>query len=103
MRDIIKKLPKRRGFGKNRSRTVNPRKEHAIPVSVFLVAARFEAGSVVTPKALAERGIIRARGSHVPPIKIVGKDSIDKKLSFKGISVSASVREVIEKAGGSIE
>jgi len=103
LRDIIKKLPKRRGFGKNRGRTVNARVETSIPVSVSLIAARFKDGDVVSPKALREKGIIRARGPLFPPIKIVGKNSIDKKLSIERMTASISARAVIEKAGGSIK
>lgn len=101
LRDIIKKLPKRRGYGKNRGRTVNASTKAAIPVSVTVLNERFENGAEVTPKILKEKGILKERGPLFPPIKIVG-GKLDKKLSIKGCDVSAFAREAIEKAGGTI-
>lgn len=101
LRDIIKKLPKRRGFGKNRGRTVNPYREDAIPVSLSRLSVLFKDGAEVTPEILKEQGVIRARGPLFPPVKIMGGD-VDKKLTIKGCTVSASARAAIEKAGGSI-
>jgi len=72
MRDIIKKLPKRRGYGKNRGRTVNPSRKDAIPVSLSVVAKIFADGAEITPKALKEKMVIRARGPLFPPVKIMG-------------------------------
>ena len=98
-RDIIKKLPKRRGYGKNRGRTVNSTLPDAVALSLTRVEALFESGVEVSPKTLVERGIIGARSHR--PVKIVG-GTLTKKFSFKDITVSASARAAIEKAGGSI-
>lgn len=102
LRDIIKKLPKRRGFGKNRGRTVNPSRKDAVPVSLALVAKTFPDGAEISPKILKEKGVIKERGPLFPPIKIMGGIKIDKKLFFKGCLVSATARTAIEKAGGTI-
>ncbi|KKW19187.1 MAG: 50S ribosomal protein L15 [Parcubacteria group bacterium GW2011_GWA2_51_10] len=102
MRDIIKKLPKRRGFGKNRGRTVNPSRKRAVPVSLIALISNFENGSEITPKALSLKGVLNERGPLFPPVKIVGGEMIDKKFSLKGVLVSSSARAAIEKAGGSI-
>jgi len=101
LRDIIKKLPKRRGYGKNRGRTVNPSRKDAIPVSLSVVAKIFADGAEITPTALKEKMVIRARGPLFPPVKIMGVGT-DKKLHFKGCTVSASARAAIEKAGGTV-
>lgn len=103
LRDIIKKLPKRRGFGKNRGRTVNPSRKNAVPVPLSLISKLFADGSIISPKILKERGIINERGPLFPPIKIMGGADLDKKLNFKGCSVSVSARAAIEKAGGSVQ
>lgn len=103
MRDIIKKLPKRRGYGKNRGRTVNPSRKEAVPVSLARVVAVFPDGAEITPKILKEKGIIRERGPLFPPIKIMGGADVNKKLSFKGCVVSGTARALIEKAGGSVQ
>lgn len=103
MRDIIKKLPKRRGFGKNRGRTVNPRRARAVPVSLLALISNFDSGSEITPKILNERGVIRERGPLFPPIKIVGSGQIDRVFTIKGCHASASARSAVEKAGGTID
>ncbi len=98
-RDIIKKLPKRRGYGKNRGRTVDGTKLDAVAVSLERLSDVFEAGSDVNVKTLIEKGVLHAR--HLQPVKIVGGGELSKKLTVTGIPVSASARAAIEKAGGS--
>ena len=100
MRDIIKKLPKRRGYGKNRGRSVDGTRLDAVVISLDRLEKLFENGAEVTSKALAEKRAISER--VMPPVKIVGTGSLSKKLSVKGIAVSAGARAAIEKAGGSI-
>ncbi len=100
MRDIIKKLPKRRGYGKNRGRTVDGTRQDALAVSLDRLEKLFASGAEVTPKTLAEHGAAPKR--YTPPIKIVGTGTLSKKLSVKGCGVSASARAAIEKAGGTI-
>jgi len=100
LRDIIKKLPKRRGYGKNRGRSVDGSKQDAVVISLDRLEKLFENGSEVTSKVLADKGAISKR--TMPPVKVVGTGTLSKKLSFKGLSVSASARLAIEKAGGTI-
>jgi large subunit ribosomal protein L15 len=102
LRDLIKKLPKRRGWGKNRGRTVNASKVPATPVSLARLDALFPSGAEITPRVLAERGVVNARPSNVPPIKIVGDETTSKKFSIKQCAVSAGARAAIEKAGGQV-
>ncbi|OGG54220.1 50S ribosomal protein L15 [Candidatus Kaiserbacteria bacterium RIFCSPLOWO2_12_FULL_53_8] len=100
MRDIIKKLPKRRGYGKNRGRTVDGTRPDAVALSIERLNALFDAGAEVTPRALQEKGILKRR--TMVPVKIVGAGVASGKFSIKGIAVSASARAAIEKAGGTI-
>jgi large subunit ribosomal protein L15 len=98
LRDIIKKLPKRRGYGKNRGRTHVPRPA-PIAISLSKLDALFENGAQVSRATLIEKGFVSKRSRT--PLKIVGGES-SKKLSFTGIAVSASTRAAIEKSGGSV-
>ncbi|OGG44441.1 hypothetical protein A2841_00520 [Candidatus Kaiserbacteria bacterium RIFCSPHIGHO2_01_FULL_48_10] len=100
-RDIIKKFPKRRGYGRNRSRTVVPQVS-AIAVDLDMISAHFKDGDVVSGKTLAAKGIIRKVSGRVPQVKIVGDGTLAKKLSFENVSLSASAKEKMEKAGGSM-
>lgn len=99
LRDIIKKIPKRRGYGKNRGRTHVPRPEH-MPLTLERISKSFEQGAEVTMKTLIEKNVIRSRSPR--PVKIVSGGSIDRKLSFRGLSLTSTARAAIEKAGGTI-
>lgn len=102
MREIIKKLPKLRGHGKNRADTVNTEKIRPIAVNVAALEAAFDAGAAVNPKALVAAGVVRGRRKAAPKVKILGNGELTKKLTISGCEVSASAKEKIEKAGGSI-
>ncbi|OHA56812.1 MAG: 50S ribosomal protein L15 [Candidatus Vogelbacteria bacterium GWA1_51_14] len=96
IRDLIKKLPKRRGRGMNINRS------HQVPVKTVTLARvsqLFTVGQTVTVKTLAAKGLID-RG--VRKVKIVGVAKLTSKLQVRGCAVSATVRETIEKAGGTI-
>jgi large subunit ribosomal protein L15 len=99
LRDIIKKIPKRRGYGKNRGRTVWAAKPRPVTVSLATLA-KFD-GAEVTPKTLVEQGIIASLKGRAPMVKIVGTESA-KKFKFSGVTVSAGAKAAIEKAGGSV-
>lgn len=88
---LFRRLPKR-GF------TNINRKEYAV---VNLDALnRFEEGTEVTPALLIETGVVSKERSG---IKILGNGTLDKKLSVQAHKFSASVKEAIENAGGSVE
>lgn len=102
-RDVIKKLPKRRGYGRNRSRTVRPK----IPVAIITLEAlerAFSQGDKVTVRALIEKGLLRRVSGGIPPMKLLARGTLTKKLTIvKGVSVSKEAQAALEKAGGSIE
>jgi large subunit ribosomal protein L15 len=102
MREIIKKIPKLRGHGKNRARTVNADKVLPTIVNVASFESAFEAGAEVTPKTLVALGVIHSRRGKAPAVKVLGNGELTKKLKVSGCTVSASARAKIEKAGGSI-
>ena len=102
MREIIKKLPKLRGHGKNRADTVNADKVQATVVNVAALEAAFEAGATVHPKALVAAGVVETRRKRAPKVKILGSGDLSKKQTVSGCEVSASAKEKIEKAGGSV-
>ncbi|MBV9159160.1 MAG: 50S ribosomal protein L15 [Candidatus Kaiserbacteria bacterium] len=97
-RDIIKKLPKRRGFGKNRGRTVDASRPDAVAVSVSRLDKLFESGAEISCKLLMEKGVI---GRKKVPVKIVAGET-SKKFTIKDCEVSSTARAAIEKAGGTV-
>lgn len=100
MRDLLKKLPKRRGFGKNRSRTVRPQIVYTA-VNLAKLDALFTAGDTVSPVTLMQKGLVRSSGGHILPVKILGTGSLSKALTVEGCVASASAKAAIEAAGGS--
>lgn len=102
MRDIIKKLPKLRGHGINRARTVNSERVLAMPVNVSVLEATFAAGDTVSPKTLVAAGVVKRRSKQAPLVKILGTGELTKKLTVQNCTVSKTAKDKIEKAGGSV-
>lgn len=102
IRDMIKKLPKLRGHGKNRARTVNAEKVRPVVVNLSALEAAFDAGDQVTAETLVAKDVISSRRKRAPSVKILGNGTLSKKLSIVGCEVSQSAAAAIEKAGGSI-
>lgn len=76
------------------------RKEYAV-VNLDALAARFEAGAVVTPELLRERGLVRApQGIKV---KVLGRGELDRALTVRAHKFSGSAAEKIAAAGGTAE
>jgi len=68
-------------------------------VNVGKLNEAFEDGAVITEAALREAGLVSRNCDFV---KILGSGDLARKLTVQGAQVSASAREKIEKAGGSI-
>lgn len=88
---LYKRIPKR-GFNNF------CRKEYAV-INLDTLNV-FEDGAVVTPELLKETGIVK---KQLNGIKVLGNGSIEKKLTVKCNKISASAKEAIEKAGGTVE
>jgi len=93
MRDIIKKLPKRRGYGKHRAESVDGTKMPQVIVNLASIEKHYAAGEMVNPQTLLDKGLIRRRGGKMPSVKILGAGALVKKVSFEGVMVSKSVGE----------
>lgn len=90
---LHRRLPKR-GFNNIQFR------DHFVIVNVSQLDANFEDGSEVNEASLREAGLIRGQFDK---IKVLGLGDISKKLTVKVDKLSASAKEKIEKAGGSVE
>lgn len=102
MRDLIKKLPKLRGHGKNRSRTVRTDRMTYVPVNLSALEEAFAAGDTVTPATLHAKGLVATRAGRIRKVKILGTGALTKSLSVSDVVASATARAAIEAAGGSI-
>lgn len=102
MRDLIKKIPKLRGHGINRSRTVRTDRVTYVPVNLAALESAFSAGDTVTPATLHAKGLVATRAGRIRPVKILGTGELTKALSVSDVLASATARAAIEKAGGSL-
>lgn len=90
---LVRRIPKR-GFN-NRFRKV-----YSI-VNLSALEDKFENGAVVDAEALIVSGILSK--IEDAGVKILGNGELTKSLTVKANNFSASAKEAIEKAGGSVE
>ena len=88
---LIRRLPKR-GFNNAAFH------KHYAVVNLSDLSA-FEAGTVVNEQLLRESNLVRG---HFAGIKILGDGELKHDLKVEADKVSASAREKIEKAGGTV-
>jgi large subunit ribosomal protein L15 len=96
---IYMRLPKQRGNTSKDAMPVGPFRTRTYHVNVRDLEARFDDGAEVTLEALVERGLIRNTRFDV---KVLGQGELTKKLAVTVHRASASAREKIEQAGGSL-
>jgi large subunit ribosomal protein L15 len=86
-----------------------PTSKDAMPVGPFRTATqpvnlrdldRFADGDEVTPEALVEKRVLKNTRIDV---KLLGVGEVTKKLTVRVHAISASAREKIEAAGGTVE
>ena len=75
------------------------RVEYAV-VNLDVLAERFEAGTVITPELLRERGLVHGTSR---PIKVLARGDVAKMLTVKAHKFSGKAAEKIAAAGGSVE
>ncbi len=89
---LIRRLPKR-GFNNAAFKTVFG------TVNLDDLERKFETGAAVNEKALRENGLIRGR---IDAVKVLGRGALSKKLILEIDQITASAREKVEQAGGTI-
>jgi len=99
IRDTIKKFPKLRGRGVNGLRTIQ---RAAAVVNVGDLERLYGPHSIVTPHTLRQHKLIRSSIGSRLVVKILGGGVLSKSLIVKECVVSASAREKIVAAGGSV-
>jgi large subunit ribosomal protein L15 len=96
---IYMRLGKQRGPYSKDAMPMGPHRTSTAPVNVATLEERFDAGAEVTPESLVEKGVLKNTRTDV---KILGNGDLTKKLTVTVHAVSATAREKIESAGGSI-
>jgi large subunit ribosomal protein L15 len=96
---IYMRLGKLRGPYSKDAMPMGPHRTSTVPVNVTALEERFDAGAEVTPESLVEKGVLKNTKTDV---KILGNGDLTKKLSVTAHAISATAREKIEAAGGSV-
>jgi large subunit ribosomal protein L15 len=89
---LHRRVPKR-GFH-------NPFRVEYEVVNLDVLAARFDADTVITPELLREHGLVQGDKS---PIKILARGDISKKLTVRAHKFSGKASEKLQAAGGNAE
>jgi large subunit ribosomal protein L15 len=95
---IYMRVGKQRGSTSKDAMPIGPFRTYSQPVNVGALDV-FEAGTEVTPELLKERGLVRSTRKDV---KVLGNGDLGTKLTVVAHAVSATAREKIEAAGGTV-
>lgn len=96
---IYMRLGKQRGPYSKDAMPVGPHRTQTVPVNLRDLDRVFDDGAEVTLEAMIEKGLVKSSRIDV---KILGQGELEKKLSVTAHAFSASAREKIEAAGGSV-
>ncbi|HTZ04577.1 MAG TPA: 50S ribosomal protein L15 [Gaiellaceae bacterium] len=96
---IYMRIGKLRGSTSADAMPIGPFRTSTVPVNVRDLS-RFEAGDEVTPETLVEKRLIKNTKTDV---KLLGVGEISVKLTVRVHAISATAREKIEAAGGTVE
>jgi large subunit ribosomal protein L15 len=96
---LYMRLGKQRGPYSKDAMPMGPHRTSTVPVNVASLEERFDAGAEVTLEALVEKGLIKNTRTDV---KLLGQGELTKKLVVTVHAASATAREKVEAAGGSL-
>jgi large subunit ribosomal protein L15 len=96
---IHMRIGKLRGSTSKDAMPVGPFRTSTVPVNVRDLV-RFEVGDEVTPETLVEKRLIKNTKTDV---KLLGDGEVTLKLTVRVHRISATAREKIEAAGGTVE
>jgi large subunit ribosomal protein L15 len=96
---LYMRVPKQRGSTSADAMPIGPHRTSTQPVNLRDLEARFDEGAEVTPESLRAVRLIRTTRVDV---KILGVGELTKKLTVNVHRASASAREKIEAAGGTV-
>jgi large subunit ribosomal protein L15 len=95
---VYMRLGKQRGSTSKDAMPIGPFRTSTAPVNVAALD-RFDDGAEVTPETLVEKGLLKNTKTDV---KLLGNGELKKKLTVRVHGISATAREKVEQAGGSV-
>ena len=96
---LYMRLGKLRGPHMKKSMPMGPFRTSNEIVNLEQLAERFEAGAEVTPATLVAAGLLKHTRE---PVKVLGRGELSVALTVSAHAFSASAREKIEAAGGTV-
>jgi len=103
IRDVIKRIPKLRGHGKNRAESVNDSVVKPKVINLGDLDKVFLGGEVISPKTLAEKGLLKLEAGKLPKVKILGTGEVTKKFTLEDCLVSEGAKAKLIKAQGTVK
>jgi large subunit ribosomal protein L15 len=95
---LYMRLGKQRGPTSKDAMPIGPFRTSTAPVNVGSLD-RFEEGAEVTPESLVEHGLLKNTKTDV---KLLGNGEVTKRLTVRVHAASATAREKVEAAGGTV-
>src|SRR5437588_8853491 len=95
---IYMRMGKQRGSTSKDAMPIGPFRTSTAPVNVGSLD-RFDDGAEVTPESLVEIGLLKNTKTDV---KLLGNGDLKKKLTVRVHAISATAREKVEQAGGTV-
>jgi large subunit ribosomal protein L15 len=95
---IYMRLGKLRGSTSKDAMPIGPFRTSTAPVNVGSLD-RFDDGAEVTPESLVDKGLLKNTKIDV---KLLGNGELKKKLTVRVHAISATAREKVEGAGGTV-
>src|SRR5919107_5279125 len=95
---LYMRLGKQRGATSKDAMPIGPFRTSTVPVNVGSLD-RFDDGAEVTPESLVAAGVIKNTKTDV---KLLGNGELKKKLTVRVHAISATAREKVEAAGGTV-
>jgi large subunit ribosomal protein L15 len=96
---LYMRVGKLRGPHMQKSMPMGPFRTHNEIVNVGELGARFEQGTEVTPATLVAAGLLKRTRE---PLKVLGRGELSHALTVSAHGFSASARQKIEAAGGTV-
>jgi large subunit ribosomal protein L15 len=95
---VYMRMGKQRGSTSKDAMPIGPFRTSTAPVNVGALD-RFDDGAEVTPESLVEKGLLKNTKTDV---KLLGGGELKKKLTIRVHAISATAREKVEQAGGTV-